>query len=720
MAFLNPLLLIGLAGVAVPVLVHLLNLYRFHETDWAAMRFLQRAAQVRSRQIRLRDILLMLLRCLAVALLVLALARPVFRPTGPAAMLGESRAGVVIAVDGSYSMMHQVAGRSRFERAIERAQQIAGTIHSGDPVSLVLVGTRHRVLLRNMPFDADAFAAALRDLSPLAERADLETLPETIEPLLQQTKAAQQEVYLISDVQRRDWQALSPESQAGYQRLAGLARVAVVPVEPGNDQNLAIADFQLASGMLRRDSMARYTARVENFGTQLQKNVRVICRVNDNPVDERTIDSLAPGAAASVSLFAPLTEVGRVKLRAEIQGDELAIDNSRFAVAHVRERLRVLCVDGSPSPQRFEGATDFLVSALSLPRNGETGAPLEIDALPWSALATVSFQQYDVVMLADLAELPEQLAPSLSEFVRAGGGLVVFVGPNTRPEIWNRRLLEGSVKLLPARLEGLAEEPFGETDGWPLDTALSDHPLCQPLAGLPGDLLGHVRFWRYMKLAPVAESHTVLRIAPGADPLLVEHRVGRGRVLLFASTANRLWHNMVINPAFPMLLNQMVTYLTQQDLEVPVPAGSPIVVALDDMEVGADVTFVEPTGRTTHTQTVERQGRTVGVLEQTEQVGFHLVQCVVASPAFVVAVNPQTGESDVRTLERDELERVAKELGMRVMWPQASLAPAIAEARLGRELWLPLMIGAVAAILAEALLAHALSRRRSTPTEAVG
>jgi hypothetical protein len=54
MSFLNPLLLLGVLGVSLPILAHLLNRYQVKQTDWAAMRFLDRSVRVRSRQLRLR------------------------------------------------------------------------------------------------------------------------------------------------------------------------------------------------------------------------------------------------------------------------------------------------------------------------------------------------------------------------------------------------------------------------------------------------------------------------------------------------------------------------------------------------------------------------------------------------------------------------------------------------------------------------------------------
>jgi uncharacterized membrane protein YjgN (DUF898 family) len=76
MNFLNPLLLIGALGIALPILAHLLNKHQFKQTDWAAMQFLHRAVNVRSRQIKLRDLLLLLLRCLVVLLVVFAVSKP--------------------------------------------------------------------------------------------------------------------------------------------------------------------------------------------------------------------------------------------------------------------------------------------------------------------------------------------------------------------------------------------------------------------------------------------------------------------------------------------------------------------------------------------------------------------------------------------------------------------------------------------------------------------
>jgi len=141
MTFMNPLLLLGAMGVALPILAHLLNRQKVKRTDWAAMQFLNRSVRVRSRQLRLRDLLLLLLRCLAIACLAFALARPATNNTNGAWLPGEDRAGVIIALDASYSMAHSNGSATRFERAIERVGVISEHFQPGDPVSLILLGS---------------------------------------------------------------------------------------------------------------------------------------------------------------------------------------------------------------------------------------------------------------------------------------------------------------------------------------------------------------------------------------------------------------------------------------------------------------------------------------------------------------------------------------------------------------------------------------------------
>ena len=182
MTFLNPLLLIASIGISLPILAHLFNRHKVKHTDWAAMQFLSRSVRVRSRQLRLRDLLLLVLRCLAVLLLVLALSRPATNSTDGIGLPGEERAGVVIALDASYSMAHSDDKRTRFERAIERIGVISEHLRPGDPVTLVLLGGEHRVVLRNVAYEPDRFAQVLQEQQKLHQQWERQMEPQLAQP----------------------------------------------------------------------------------------------------------------------------------------------------------------------------------------------------------------------------------------------------------------------------------------------------------------------------------------------------------------------------------------------------------------------------------------------------------------------------------------------------------------------------------------------------------
>src|SRR5215203_5893937 len=135
MAFLAPWLLGGLALLAVPVLVHLTRRERTKPQAFPSLMFLEQAPHELTRRRRIRDWPLFLLRCLAVALLVLAFARPfATRAAAPVAAPGNRGREVVILLDRSYSM----GAGDRWARAVAAARRSIDALTSGDHATLVL------------------------------------------------------------------------------------------------------------------------------------------------------------------------------------------------------------------------------------------------------------------------------------------------------------------------------------------------------------------------------------------------------------------------------------------------------------------------------------------------------------------------------------------------------------------------------------------------------
>ena len=155
MSFLNPLLLFGLAAVAVPIIIHLLNRRKFRKIDWAAMKFVKLSIDQNQRRMKLEDLILLLLRCALLALLALALARPVMRQS-ESSFMGQAGVTSVLVLDNSFSMGLEDGEATRFERAKAACTNILDSLPSGSSVALYLGSDVVRPVIEEPVFDLDA------------------------------------------------------------------------------------------------------------------------------------------------------------------------------------------------------------------------------------------------------------------------------------------------------------------------------------------------------------------------------------------------------------------------------------------------------------------------------------------------------------------------------------------------------------------------------------
>jgi len=686
-----------LVAAAAPLLIHLLTRRRYQEMSWAAVEYLLAAVRRQARRIRFEQWLLLLVRTLLIALMVVAVAEPYFERT----TIRGSTAGRlhrVLVIDASYSMSAQAGGQTCFERAKELARQIVDQSPQGDAFSLVLMADPPQAIVGRPALEPSQILSEIDALDPAHTGADLSATLGLVERLVQSagredTGLAGHEVYLLTDLQRVDLGGTLPEParvelrrRAG--RLTDTARLVVVDLGREQPSNLAVTGLHMLEPLATQGRAVSVEAVVKNFGSQAFKGRAVELLVDGRFVARKTID-LPPGDEQSVLFSWRFDTPGEHYLEVRTGPDPLEVDNHRRLAVPLPEALRVLCIDGQPGGGRLGGAAGHLALALAPEDQTTDAAPVRVESAAESALTERQLSSYDVVFLCRVTQFTAREARLLRNHLDHGGSLVFFLGQGVLADRYNRQLGEaGPTRVLPARLGPVVEEPQLRID--PLGFG---HPMVRSFRGEGRSSLLTAPVMKHFELELPRDSLARVVLAlPNGDPLLVEEAIGRGRVVLVATSADPSWTGLPLWPSFVPLVQEMLAYCAggrqrQRNLVV----GEPIEGTLPARARELPVEVEDPAGKL-HSVRPQTEGDPATFSdERTMLSGLYRVRLgpqESGGETRYYALNLDTRQSDLARVDQQQL---SAELWQGVdfelvsTWqgsPAESAAPLVAPARL--------------------------------------
>ncbi len=421
MHFLHPFFLLGLGAVSVPVVIHLVFKMKARVVPFPSVRFLQQVDRKVARRQKIRELLILLLRCLALAFLALGLAGPVIKPSGGS--LGSSGTAAVVVLDDSYSMGMLDAEGPIFARAKGLTRSILGTLQAGDAAGLI---TSRRAPA--MSRDPAGLAALLDKMEPSPGAATLGPAVKAAVKLLRQTPAAQRELYVVSDFQQR-----AADFQDADLQGPDFAAV-LVPVASARRDNLSIAALDPLSPFATTDAPFRIRVVLANRGPEsVGRNLKV--RVDDLVVAEQMIFTPARGTAA-VAANLRFDRAGWKTVAAELENDSVPADNRRLLPVQVRSQLGALL-----AREGVEGALprSFYVEKALNP-GGPANTGVRVATCGPAALGEIDLADFAVVFLVECVPPAEASGAALRAYVAAGGSLVIAAGPNMDPKAFNDAL----------------------------------------------------------------------------------------------------------------------------------------------------------------------------------------------------------------------------------------------------------------------------------------
>jgi len=619
-SFLNGASLFALAAAALPILIHLFSRRKLREVPFSHLRFLDEITKRKVRRMRLRQWLLLALRTLAVALLALALSRPVWHGGGSARHRGSST--VAILLDDSFSMEARLDPRAlvpadlaaagvqaatRFAEARQRAREVIDLLSEGDRAVLIFTAAPLRVPYESTVRDPSLLREEVQRTPTRPSRADLAGALERVYPILAAAKTLNREVFVISDFQRNQAEEIlhghgakaqeagggpeggeSPQTGAGsaaeQSRVAGAGRgvlpvpegtrVYLLPVTASGTSNVAV------TGALYESDPAgpggRLTVRLRNPGPEplSEGSLQTLAGDGSGRVLAEGYATVEAGAAAQTVLTVSQTPAdGRLVVRSA--PDLLERDDARYIVTRATSRFRVLIVTGGAltDPQVRDEAR-FAVLALDPWRGArllEGGAAPS----PWDSTAGGPGSGEEAALF-DVATVSETDL-GLNGSIDADAVLLLNVGrlSASAVDLLERFQKDGggilialgdrvdprmyNTQILP-RLAGLRlEDVEGEPGSeayFSLRSGVVGHPIFEGFPVAPGGALTRARFQRLVRVR-LGPASRVLAEFRSDRPALVEEP----GMLLFAASLDRRWSDFPTSASFLPFLHRSLLYL---------------------------------------------------------------------------------------------------------------------------------------------------------------
>jgi hypothetical protein len=695
------------------------------------MEWLLAALRKTQRRLRLENLLLLIVRVLILVLLVLALARPFFTAM-PLKFLQTTDRLFLLVIDNSYSMGKLVDGTSAIERARRTAESILDSMSpaGGDRVAIVLMSSNPSALIAEPSMQTERARKLVADL-PLSDFGSslAATLPIAAE-ILSQARNSQKDVYIITDFQRSAWEHESGEDKhlADMLKKLGTAASSVALVDVGSDslENTGITALKAEDKVAIAGTMGRFKATVKNFGPQEVASGRLQLYMNGQK-STMVPFHVAEGGEVTIPFQLELKEPSPLAVSVEIESDALPGDNRRHLAMEVRESLKTLIINGAPAADLVENETTYFQFALNPSCDPvERISSYAIDVETKFTYTDVNLRKYDLVVLANLDAILEEKARELEDFVRAGGGLLIFLGDKVDRTAYNSRLFRAGEGLLPCELTEVRGDKEKQRD---LRFERMDflHPALAFFVPFKQKLNDFITFEYFgTKVDTTRPDVRVLARYSDTDSpaAIVEKSFGRGAVILVTTSCDRDWNiwSMTFNQAYLILMDHLCLSLAAQPLaHKNLQVGDSIQHFLRHGEFGRSFVIRTPGAGViglAPAQVGGETGNSVVVYSDTDTSGVYALELSAGEgePAGLVsyfAVNVDPLEGNLARITPKEIDRRFPDFEFTYIGEMRNEKSAKVETKPpASHIWRALMYTMLGLLVVEMVLAQRFARHR--------
>ncbi|MCL2744611.1 MAG: hypothetical protein FWE67_12235, partial [Planctomycetaceae bacterium] len=539
----------------------------------------------------------------------------------------------------------------------------------------------------------------IQELKPSQTSFTPEVMLSAAIPLLQKKSSlGKSAVYFLSDFRQRDWS----QTAGILKKIETLKQLgaAVRFVRAGNEEhtNLAVKNLELVHGIHASDVDILFDATIVNYGREDADGVQLTIRADNKSLPIITVPKIGAGEETQPPIRFPvrLEGAGSHSIEVFLQGDSISDDNFRYAAVQIPDSLEVLLITSDKRESGADSPVPYLRTALS-PSGTRSGIKVRIEQTEF--LASNPLETFAAVFLLDIANLEPSAVNALEEYVRSGGGMAYFAGPNCQPDFLRKELYKDGKGLFPLEpLEPVSLEPDYLSKA-PDIAPLAKHQVFRLFEEDGGSLMSSVRIEKYLSATIPADSSEgkalqsndsqVLASLRNDAPLIVEKRFGKGKTVVFLTSVSPVWNNWAKgNPGYVVMMLELAAYLSQRQSESnALMVGEPIKLTVSaekyepqirlqlPKEVNSSgaakpplVLDGIPDGTNIKTAFTSTEHSGIYGAELTEHSGKKVVQ-------RLFAVNVDASEGDTRLIDFDVLSALFRPLHLTVESASGFSAP---------------------------------------------
>lgn len=621
MQFLNPFILFGLVASSIPLIIHLINKRKQKKIEFSTLKFIKELQNTRIRNVKLRQIILLILRTLLISFIVLAFARPTINNSIPG-FVSYSSANTGVIIDNSFSMDVSDSKGNRLRQSRSIFESILNDVKDGDKLFVTQTNSQ----IRNNLFLSNNKSELLNEFKKIKIDESSNKINDIISQsnnLFEDNKELNNDLIIISDLQKNFIDGIDSN------KLSEIKQINLIKVRDNYEiRNLSIDSVKLLTSIFQLNKNVDVEIYISNHSNSSFKDNIIAMSFNDRKVSQITFN-IDANKNAVIKLSATANQTGAISAKLELENDDLLQDNNYYFAFIIPEIPKVLLLT--------EHNRSFVEIALRTRLDNS-----KLFLANSNQLATANLKDYDVIIntLDNFGELEKN---RIKQYIESGGSLISFA---------NNKIKDNFTFYQSLGFSAFKENDL--KDKIKFNKVEKLHPLFSDLFLNNSDTKQFVESPEIEKMTTLSGGFVL--IEANNQPFMNELKLGDGKIIYFAVSQDLNWSNFPLTGLFPALLNKSVIYLSADagSFTKSYDNDKIILNIAKNKALDNNFTLISPAGQESKMKANSLPSGSVLIVDAIAELGAYTIKNSNNEYVAAFAINHNPKESETNYYSSDE------------------------------------------------------------------